>query len=89
MNSERSDAHEYSCRAGAVDGVPTFQKGKVTRLNEWLDKTQQSFEEMWFYSDSHNDLPLLEIVDHPVAVDADPELTQIATAKLWSQISLR
>ena len=74
---------------GGVSGTPTFQQGKVIRLNQWLDETGQSFDETWFYSDSHNDLPLLEKVDHPVVVDGDDELTEISKQRGWDHISLR
>lgn len=74
---------------GEVSGVPTFQKGKVTRLNEWLIENNESLSGSYFYSDSHNDLPLLEIVDKPVVVDGDEKLLQIAKDKNWRSISLR
>ena len=74
---------------GAVDGVPCFREGKVTRLNAWLEQTGHTLDGSYFYSDSHNDLPLLEAVTHPVAVDADDELTRIATERGWPVISLR
>jgi len=74
---------------GNIVGIPSFQQGKVVRLEEWLQ--QQGFElaGSYFYSDSHNDLPLLEIVDHPVAVDPDARLAAIAEQKGWPIISLR
>jgi HAD superfamily hydrolase (TIGR01490 family) len=74
---------------GEVDGVPCFQLGKVTRLHAWLAQTGHHLEGSWFYSDSHNDLPLLEEVTHPVAVDADETLAEHARLKGWSHISLR
>ena len=74
---------------GEVSGIPTFQKGKVTRLNEWLIENNESLSGSYFYSDSHNDLPLLEIVDKPVVVDGDEKLLQIAKDKNWRSISLR
>lgn len=74
---------------GEIEGVPTFQKGKVIRLNEWLKKENETLEGSYFYSDSHNDLPLLEIVDHPVVVDGDEKLLAIAKQKNWPSISLR
>ncbi|MEO5702958.1 MAG: HAD family hydrolase [Gammaproteobacteria bacterium] len=74
--------------SGRVEGVPCFREGKVTRLNAWL--TGRAFEphEMWFYSDSHNDLPLLEKVGHPVAVNPDETLQQHAQKRGWPIISL-
>ncbi|HSI24515.1 MAG TPA: HAD family hydrolase [Methylotenera sp.] len=77
---------------GGVSGVPSFQAGKVTRLNQWLaerGKNLQDFETSYFYSDSHNDLPLMQLVTNPVAVDADEILTAYAQDKAWPQISLR
>jgi HAD superfamily hydrolase (TIGR01490 family) len=74
---------------GKVSGIPSFQDGKVTRLASWLDQTGQSLTDSYFYSDSHNDLPLLKQVDYPVAVDADETLTAFAKAQNWPIISLR
>lgn len=74
---------------GKVAGTPSFQHGKVTRLDDWLKQNQLSLEGSYFYSDSHNDLPLLEKVDYPVAVDADDSLLEVAKQKNWSIISLR
>ena len=74
---------------GKILGLPSFQEGKVIRLNDWLAETVHSTKGSYFYSDSRNDLPLLELVAHPVAVDADPTLTDIAKARGWPHISLR
>jgi HAD superfamily hydrolase (TIGR01490 family) len=74
---------------GRVAGIPSFQHGKVTRLQAWLLENQQNLEGSYFYSDSHNDLPLLEQVKHPIAVDADDKLSEIARQRGWQQISLR
>lgn len=74
---------------GGFEGTPCFQQGKVTRLNEWLASNDHGLEGSWFYSDSHNDLPLLEQVSHPVAVDPDDTLRAVALAKGWPVISLR
>lgn len=74
---------------GAVAGVPCFQAGKVIRLRQWLETQGGSLEDSCFYSDSHNDLPLLEQVRHPVAVDPDPVLESHARARGWPIISLR
>lgn len=73
---------------GKIDGIPCFQQGKVDRLHEWMQEHQLSMEGSWFYSDSHNDLPLLKEVEHPVAVDADDELMTYARAENWRIISL-
>lgn len=75
--------------SGRVAGVPCFREGKVTRLTAWLTEKGLSLEQSWFYSDSHNDLALLEKVTHPVAVDPDPILSNCAKAKGWPVISLR
>ncbi len=76
---------------GKPSGTPCFRQGKVTRLAEWLGergRTLASFAASWFYSDSHNDLPLLERVTHPVAVDPDETLRGEALARGWQVISL-
>lgn len=74
---------------GKVDGTPCFQEGKIERLNSWLEKSGENMSGSIFYSDSHNDLPLLEKVDHPVAVDPDDKLLVYATEANWPIISLR
>lgn len=74
---------------GRVSGTPCFQDGKVTRLNQWLGENQHSLEGSAFYSDSINDLPLLEQVSHPVAVDPDDKLRATAETRGWPVISLR
>tara|TARA_R110002049_G_scaffold23490_41_gene82788 strand:- start:2589 stop:3242 length:654 start_codon:yes stop_codon:yes gene_type:complete len=74
---------------GAPSGVPSFKEGKVTRLHEWLASRDCDLNGAWFYSDSHNDLPLLELVDNPVAVDPDDTLRSRAVELGWPVISLR
>jgi HAD superfamily hydrolase (TIGR01490 family) len=74
---------------GRYVGTPTFQYGKVKALEEWLSAQPEPLERSWFYSDSRNDLPLLERVDHPVAVDADEVLSIEAARRGWPRISLR
>ena len=74
---------------GKVAGTPCFQQGKVTRLNQWLEKTSHDLKNSTFYSDSHNDLALLECVTRPVAVDPDDELTAIALERNWEIRSFR
>jgi HAD superfamily hydrolase (TIGR01490 family) len=71
---------------GRVTGEPCFRAGKLSRVKDWLAATDRSlddFAESWFYSDSHNDLPLLSAVTHPVAVDPDPQLREHAYARGW------
>lgn len=77
---------------GNVSGLPSFQEGKVKRLHEWLqvrDMQLDDFETTWFYSDSHNDLPLMSLVKQPVAVDPDDVLRAHAEQHGWPIISLR
>ena len=74
---------------GRVAGVPAYREGKVTRLDAWLQEHSLRLDQSWFYSDSHNDLPLLNRVSHPVAVNPDPMLSEIARARGWPIISLR
>ena len=74
---------------GMVAGTPCFQEGKVTRLKQWLTEHPHTLEGSYFYSDSHNDIPLLQMVDHPVAVDADETLQAFAKQQGWPHISLR
>lgn len=74
---------------GNVTGTPSYAGGKVTRLNKWLRQQDRQFDETWFYSDSHNDLPLLRLVEHPVAVDPDETLLAEARKADWEIISLR
>ncbi|MEX5575099.1 HAD family hydrolase [Pseudomonas lijiangensis] len=74
---------------GRTTGIPCFREGKVTRLNHWLEEHAFSLEGSYFYSDSMNDLPLLEQVAHPVAVDPDPKLRAEAEKRGWQVISLR
>ena len=74
---------------GGVSGTPCFQAGKIDKLMPWLQKNEETLSGSTFYSDSHNDLPLLELVDNPVAVNADKILTQIAEKKGWKVLNWR
>jgi len=74
---------------GNVTGIPCFQDGKVAQLADWLDDSGHSLNDSWFYSDSHNDLPLLGRVTHPIAVDPDEILERHASDHNWQTISLR
>lgn len=85
---QRDEAGRYT---GAVEGVPSFQAGKITRVNEWLaglGRQWQDFERVTFYSDSMNDLPLLELVSHPVATNPTPTLEAIAVQRGWPLLKL-
>jgi HAD superfamily hydrolase (TIGR01490 family) len=77
---------------GRVAGVPCFREGKIRRLDDWLaarGRRLAEFAESTLYSDSHNDLPLLERVRRPVAVDPDARLAAAAKQRGWAVISLR
>jgi HAD superfamily hydrolase (TIGR01490 family) len=77
---------------GKVTGIPCFREGKVARVEQWLAERGlplESFSASWFYSDSHNDLALLERVTRPVAVDPDEELRRVAESRGWPVMSLR
>lgn len=86
-----------ACEGEVVDGrytgeplgIPSFHAGKVTRLHQWLEGRELGLDGAYFYSDSRNDLPLLELVDNPVAVDPDDTLRAHAEAEGWPIISLR
>ena len=77
---------------GRVAGTPCFREGKVKRVDEWLASQSRrlgDFPESVFYSDSHNDLPLLERVTRPIAVDPDAALAAEAHRRRWATMSLR
>jgi len=76
---------------GKPCGTPCFREGKIERVTEWLAARGRRLAdyESWFYSDSLNDVPLLEKVDHPVAVDPDPTLAAHASERGWTIISLK
>ncbi len=75
---------------GKPEGVPTYKEGKVIRLDQWLQENpDMALEGSYFYSDSHNDVPLLEKVTYPFAVDPDPQLQAIAKERSWEIMSLR
>lgn len=76
---------------GRYVGTPSFKEGKITRLHQWLQQRGQTladYEKTHFYSDSRNDLPLLETVSHPVAVHPDDTLRQIAQDRGWPILDL-
>jgi HAD superfamily hydrolase (TIGR01490 family) len=77
---------------GRVAGIPCFREGKIARVETWLageGHRLRDFARSSFYSDSQNDLPLLERVTHPIAVDPDPKLAAVARARGWPAVSLR
>lgn len=76
---------------GRVHGTPCYQAGKIERVADWLKDmglTLADFEESWFYSDSINDLPLMEAVTHPVATNPSPALREIAEQRQWPVLDL-
>ncbi|RTE66024.1 HAD family hydrolase [Amphritea opalescens] len=75
-----TDADFYT---GDIRGIATFREGKVKRLKQWLNEQQESLDGAFFYSDSINDLPLLEQVENPVAVNPDAPLLAVATQQHW------
>ena len=74
---------------GKVTGIPCFKSGKIENLMPWLERNGESLKDSTFYSDSHNDLPLLEMVDNPVVVNADKILAKIAQTKGWDILNWR
>lgn len=76
---------------GAIEGTPSYREGKVTRVGEWLrgmDRDWSDFESITVYSDSPNDLPLLERADHPVATNPSPALEALARERHWRILRL-
>lgn len=79
---------------GKMTGIACYQEGKITRLKLWLEHAKDKgfdgdLNDCYFYSDSINDLPLMQVVDHPVAVDPDAALREHAVQHDWPVISLR
>ena len=76
---------------GEIEGIPSFREGKIARVEAWLQglgAQWADFERVTLYSDSTNDLPLLERVSHPVATNPSPSLAAIASARGWPQLQL-
>ena len=76
---------------GRIHGTPCFREGKVTRVADWLGSQGRSladYDESWFYSDSMNDVPLLEAVTHPVATNPSPALRALSLARGWAVTDL-
>ena len=84
LPAERDGAY-----TGEVEGVPSFREGKVVRLEQWLNEQGLDLDGSCFYSDSHNDLPLLERVERPIAVNPDAQLRATAETRGWPNLSLR
>jgi HAD superfamily hydrolase (TIGR01490 family) len=76
---------------GQIDGVPSFREGKITRVEQWLTslgRQWSDFGRISFYSDSPNDLPLLERATHPVATNPSPSLEAVAQERGWPILRL-
>ena len=71
---------------GKITNTPCYREGKLECLKQWLKQVQPKYDKTWFYSDSHNDLPLLSQVDRPVVVNGDPQLRAHAEANNWQMI---
>jgi HAD superfamily hydrolase (TIGR01490 family) len=87
----RPELDERGHPTGKLAGTPTQGQGKVTHMHAWLDGLKQpfdSFERSYFYSDSHNDIPLLSVVSHPVATNPSARLTEYASAHGWPLLHL-
>lgn len=84
------ESHE-GLYTGRIQGVASYQAGKITRVDQWLHELglkREQFERIWFYSDSPNDLPLMEVVSDPVATNPSDHLRQIALERNWKIIDL-
>lgn len=85
------EKNEYGTYTGKSYGVPSFREGKVIRVNEWLKGkglSLSSFKKTFFYSDSFNDIPLLKIVNNPVATNPDKKLKKYAVKNNWRVINI-
>ena len=82
---------ENGMLTGGIIGIPCYQHGKVDKLKQWLSSNESAYDlrSTTFYSDSINDLPLLQVVGHPIAVNPDDRLAEIARLSNWPIISLR
>ena len=88
MNATKHDAEGWI--TGQIQGVPSFREGKIARVEDWLAQRSLTWEdvEATFYSDSINDLALLEKVQHPIATNPDERLRAIATQRGWRILDL-
>lgn len=76
---------------GKIHGTPSFKHGKVLRINSWLatlNRSLKDFHESYFYSDSINDLPLLEVVTHPIVTNPSPSLLKVAQERNWPVLNI-
>ena len=94
VSATRSPLVDPVVQALGVDHAITscFGRDKVQHVQVWLQSLGSSLNDLhesWFFSDSHNDLPLLDVVMHPVVVDADDRLQQVAIERAWPMMSLR
>lgn len=78
---------QHGCYSGKTSGVLTYREGKVTRLQAWLEAEGETLDGAHFYSDSRNDLPLLQRVPHPHAVNPDAVLREYAERAGWDILS--
>ncbi|WP_431733164.1 HAD family hydrolase [Hylemonella gracilis] len=87
---ERDSDEPDAWITGEIQGVPSFREGKVTRLNDWLSTRglERDGVELTFYSDSINDLPLMDNADHPVATNPDERLRSVAQTRGWPILEL-
>ena len=87
----RPELDEHGHPTGRLAGTPTQGHGKVVHMHAWLEGLGRpfgTFERSWFYSDSHNDIPLLSVVSHPVATNPSEKLNQHAAAQGWKLLHL-
>jgi phosphoserine phosphatase len=87
----KSSEHPLAAFTGAVLGIPNFREGKIQNLHDWLSSRNLSLDTLprsYFYSDSMNDLPLLEKVSHPVATNPDDRLRNEAQKRNWPILDL-
>ena len=75
---------------GELSGEPCFKEGKVNKVKNWLEENKHiNFDDIYFYTDSHNDIKLLEFCTKPIAVDPDNILKDVSEKNNWKIISLR
>jgi len=77
------------CYTGRPAGEPCFGEGNLAHFRRWTAARRPIGEKSWFYSDSHTDIPLLEHVDHPSAVNPDGVLRRIAEQRGWPTLVFR